>query len=58
MVRGSGVFSRVRGYSALDASGSGLHGSWFDSAASSTAIAATVGTSTAYGTIEIEINHG
>jgi len=54
----STTMSTPSGYSALDASGSGLHGSWFDSAASSTAIATAVGTSTAYGTIEIEVNHG
>jgi hypothetical protein len=50
--------STPSGYSVLDAPGSGLHGSWFDSSASSTAIATTLGASTAYATIEIEINHG
>ena len=54
----STTMSTPSGYSALDAPGSALHGSWFDSSASSTAIATTLGTSTAYGTIAIEINHG
>jgi hypothetical protein len=31
---------------------------WFDSSASATGIGTTLGTSTVYGTIEIEINHG
>jgi hypothetical protein len=54
----STTMSTPSGYSVLDAPGSGLHGSWFDSSASSTAIATTLGASTAYATIEIEINHG
>jgi hypothetical protein len=54
----STTMSTPSGYSALDASGSGLHASWFDPAASTTAITTTLGTSASYGTIEIEINHG
>jgi len=54
----STTMSTPSGYSALDAPGSAVHGSWFNSSASSTAIATTLGTSTAYGTIAIEINHG
>ena len=50
--------STPSGYSALDSSGSGVHGSWFSSSASSTAISTTLGTTTGYGTVEIEINHG
>ncbi len=52
------TMSTPSGYAALDASGSTVHGSWFSSSASSTAIATTLGTSAAYATIEIEINHG
>ncbi len=52
------TMSTPSGYSALDASGSTVHGSWFTSSASSTAVATTLGTSVAYATIEIEINHG
>lgn len=54
----STTMSTPSGYSALDAPGSAVHGSWFSSSASSTAIATTLGASTAYATIEIEINHG
>jgi hypothetical protein len=54
----STTMSTPSGYSALDAPGSAVHGSWFSSSASSTAIATTLGASTAYGTIEIEIKHG
>jgi hypothetical protein len=50
------TMSTPSGYSALDAPATGssaVHGAWFSTSASSTGITTTLGTSSAYGTIEI-----
>ena len=54
----STTMSTPSGYTALDVPASGVHGAWFSPSASSSGIATTLGTSTAWGTIEIEIAHG
>ena len=46
------------GYTALDVPTSTVHGSWFNSSASSSGVTTTLGASAVWGTIEIEINHG
>jgi hypothetical protein len=54
----STTMSTPSGYTALDAPATGssaLHGSWYSSSASSTGTSTTVGTSTAWGTIEVAI---
>jgi hypothetical protein len=45
------------GYTVLDAPASTVHGSWFSSSATSTAVSTTLGASNTWGTIEIEISH-
>jgi hypothetical protein len=60
-VTNSTTMTTSSGYSSVDAPANGAsstHGLWFDSSASATGIGTTLGTSTVYGTIEIEINHG
>ncbi len=55
---GSTTMSTPSGYTALDAPASAVHGAWFSSAASSAGITTNLGAGSAWGTIEIEINHG
>jgi hypothetical protein len=52
------TMSTPNGYTALDAPATALHGSWFSSSASSSGVTTTLGASAAWGTIEVEINHG
>jgi hypothetical protein len=52
----STTMSTPTGYAALDAP-TGLHGLWFSSSASSSAITTTLGTTSPYGTLEVEIAH-
>ncbi len=55
---GSTTMSTPGGYAALDVPAPGVHGSWFSSSASPGGITTNLGTGSAWGTIEIEINHG
>jgi len=54
----SETMSTPNGYTGLDAPATGVHGSWFSSSASSSGVTTALGASAAWGTIEIEINHG
>lgn len=53
----STTMSTPSGYTALDAAGSTVHGSWFNSSASSAGVSTTLGASATWGTIEVEISH-
>jgi hypothetical protein len=50
--------SAPAGYAALDVPASGTHGSWFGSTAAAAGVTSSLGASSTWGAIEVEINHG
>jgi len=55
---GSTTMSTPAGYTALDVPAPGAHGSWFGSTASAAGVTSSLGASSTWGAIEVEISHG